>query len=62
MAKVTLDLPPDAIKNLLIQLSPAELQTIVTILRERLETFQMMKLAESAFAEWDREEDLYSHG
>lgn len=62
MARVTLDLPTDAIKSLLIQLSPTELQTIVAILRERLETFQMMTLAESAFAEWLQEDDLYSHG
>jgi hypothetical protein len=27
-----------------------------------METFQMMQLAESAFAEWGHEEDLYTHG
>lgn len=59
MAKVALDIPTDAIKELLAQLSPAELQAILASLQGRLETFQMMKLAESAFAEWNDEDDLY---
>jgi len=62
MAKVALDVPTDAIKDLLAQLPPAELQAVLASLGERLETFQMMKLAESAFAEWTQEDDLYSHG
>jgi len=62
MAKVTLDVPTDAIKDLLAQLSPDEVRAIVASLQERSETFQMMKLAESAFTEWSQEDDLYSHG
>ena len=62
MAKVTVDMPTDAIKDLLAQLSPAELHLIVSSVRERLETVHMMRFAESAFAEWEQEEDLYSHG
>jgi len=62
MAKVSLEIPTDTIKELLAQLPPADLQAIFRSLRERLETFQMMKLAESGFAEWDQEEDLYAHG
>ena len=62
MAKLALDLPTDTIIALLAQLPPADLQTIFASVQDRLETFQMMKLAESAFAEWNQEDDLYSHG
>ena len=62
MAKVALDLPTDAIIALLAQLPPTDLQTVFASLQDRLETFQMMKLAESAFAEWSQEDDCYSHG
>ncbi|MBI3320159.1 MAG: hypothetical protein HYZ89_06195 [Candidatus Omnitrophica bacterium] len=55
MAKVTLDVPTETIKELLAQLSPGELRAIVASLQGRLETFQMMRLAESAFAEWEQE-------
>ena len=61
MPKVTLDVPTDAIKTLLVQLSPGELQALLTSVQERLEAFQMMKLAESAFSEWASEENLYGH-
>lgn len=62
MAKVTVDLPIERIKELVAQLTPEELKAVLTYLQSRRETFQMMKLAESAFAEWNAEEDLYTRG
>ena len=62
MAKVTLEMPTETIRELLAQLSPGELRTIVADLQHRADTWQMMKLAESAFAEWEQEDDFYAHG
>ena len=62
MAKLAIEMPTETIKELLAQLSPAELQAVLTGLGGRLETFQMMKLAESAFAEWLTEDELYLDG
>ena len=62
MAKLTVDVPIDRVKDVLAQLTPQELHAVLAELQDRLETVQMMKLAESAFAEWLEEEDLYSHG
>lgn len=62
MAKLALEVSTEAINELLAQLSPAELQAVVARLQGRLETIQMMQLAESAFAEWSQEPDDYSHG
>lgn len=60
MAKLTVDLNVERIRDLLIQLKPEELRAILLSLENRLETHQMMKLAESAFSEWDSEPDLYT--
>ena len=57
--QVTVNLSIDRIKELLTQLSAKELNLILTDLKSRRETAQMMKLAESGFAEWNTEEDLY---
>ncbi len=62
MAKISLDVPTDAIKELLTQLSPDDLRAVVASVQNRLESLQMMKLAESAFAEWNAEDELYSDG
>lgn len=62
MAKVTVDLPLEGVKALVLQLSLQDLLAVWTLLRERLETLQMTTLAESAFAEWEAEPELYGHG
>ena len=62
MAKVTVDVPIERIKELLAQLTPEELRAVLAYLHSRRETFQMMKLAEPAFTEWNAEEDLYGSG
>ena len=60
MAKMTLEVPTQIIREMLFQLPPVELYNIWNSMQERLETLQMMKLAESAFQEWEKEEELYS--
>jgi len=63
MAKVTMDMPIEGVQQVLAQLTPQELQAVLAGLQDRLESLQMMGLAESAFADWLEEEDLYSpHG
>ena len=62
MAKFTVDVPIDRVKDVLAQLTPQELYAVLAELQDRLETVHMMTLAESAFAEWLEEDDLYSHG
>jgi hypothetical protein len=61
MAKMTFEAPTQVVKEMLFQLSPGELYNIWISMQERMETLQMMKLAETAFKEWQQEEDLYSN-
>ena len=61
MPKLTVEFGTKELTELLFQLSPSELSELMKKLRETTETFGMMRLAESAFAEWDDpEEDIYN--
>jgi len=61
MPKLTVEFGTKELTELLFQLSPSELSDLMKKLRETTETFGMMKLAESAFTEWeDQEEDIYN--
>jgi len=61
MAKVLIEMEIEKIKELVSQLSPAQIMELLEELRKRLETEEMMKIAESAFSEWDRpEENIYN--
>ena len=61
MPKVMVEFGTKDLIDLLSQLSPSELSKLMEELRERMETFGMMKLAELAFTEWENsEEDIYS--
>ncbi len=60
MPKITLDMSIEEIKALVLQLPHRELLTLAEAIDERAETISMMKLAETAFAEWNQEgEDIY---
>ncbi|MCY7276539.1 MAG: hypothetical protein LH702_23095 [Phormidesmis sp. CAN_BIN44] len=51
----------EEVKQLVFQLSPQDLLTLLTDIQERLYTTEMMQVAESGFQEWnDPEEDIYS--
>ena len=61
MPKLIVEFGTKELTELLFQLSPSELSELMKKLRETTETFGMMRLAESAFAEWDDpEEDIYN--
>lgn len=62
MARVTVEMSVEGVRELLAQLTPQELQAALATIQDRLESLQMMKLAESAFSEWNAEPDLYSDG
>ncbi len=48
------------LKKALFQLSQRDLVELFEELESRMETFEMMRIAESAFAEWlEPEEDIY---
>lgn len=50
----------EEIKQMIFQLPIQEQITLMGELEEKLETIQMMQLAETGFAEWnDEEEDIY---
>ncbi|MCY7273253.1 MAG: hypothetical protein LH702_05780 [Phormidesmis sp. CAN_BIN44] len=51
----------EEIKQLVFQLSPQDLLTLLTDIQEQLYTTEMTQIAESGFQEWnDPEEDIYS--
>jgi hypothetical protein len=60
MAQVTLELTVEEVRNLVFQLPPLDFIRLADEIQERAETFQMMSLAESGFAEWNESgEDIY---
>lgn len=60
MPKLMVEFRTKELVDLLSQLSPSELSKLMEELRERMETFRGMKLAELAFTEWENsEEDIY---
>ncbi len=63
MAKVTLELTPDNVRDILFQLPPDDFVALAQSMQERAETLQMMRLAETGFREWEHEEeDIYEAG
>lgn len=60
MPKLTLEVGVEQIKALAFQLPPPELVALAEAIQERAETVGMMRLAETAFEEWNQEgEDIY---
>ena len=60
MAKGVLKLTVEEIRRLIFQLPPLDFIRLADEIQERAETFQMMSLAESGFAEWNEPgEDIY---
>mgnify|MGYP001602394127 FL=1 len=60
MPKVTLELSPKRVKELVFQLPPNEFMSLASEVTERAETMAMMQVAESGFAEWNEPgEDIY---
>lgn len=53
MAQLTVNLDVDKIRELVFQLPPKDFIQLAREIEERLETFEMMQLAESGFGEWN---------
>jgi hypothetical protein len=60
MPKVTLELTPKNLQEILFQLPPKDFLALAGKVQERAETLMMMQLAETGFREWEHEEeDIY---
>lgn len=60
MPKVTLELSPENLEQMLLQLPPHEFLDLAGKIQQRAETLMMMQLAETGFREWEHdEEDIY---
>lgn len=60
MPQLTLDMSTEEIKALILQLPPKELLEIAGEIEARAQTIEMMRLAETAFTEWNEAgEEIY---
>ena len=60
MPKVTIDVPPEKLAEMLGQLSSDDLKLVLAKIADRIEIQGWMRLAENAFQEWLNEPDLYA--
>ena len=62
MAQRGVTLTMEEIKTFVFRLPPLEFVQLADEMRGRAETFEMMRLAETGFAEWNEPgEDIYEH-
>ncbi len=62
MQQTGVTLTVDEIKALVFRLPPLEFMRLADEIGERAETFEMMSLAVTGFAEWNEPgEDIYDH-
>lgn len=60
MASIASNLNFEEIKAIILQLPPQDLVTLSAEIDARLQTLEIMQLAETSFQEWhDEEEDIY---
>ena len=60
MARVTIDLTPEKLAQLLGELPPEQLKIVLQKVADRLEVREWMQLGESGLREWLNEADLYA--
>ncbi len=60
MARVTIELTPEKLAELLGDLSPEELKIVLHRVAERLEIREWIRLGESGLRQWLNEPDLYA--
>ena len=60
MARVTIELTPEKLVELLGDLSPEELKIVLHRVAERLEIREWIRLGESGLRQWLNEPDLYA--
>ena len=62
MGQTGVTLTMEEIKTFVFRLPPLEFLELANEMRGRAETFEMMRLAETGFAEWSEPgEDIYDH-
>ncbi len=60
MARVTIEVTPEKLAELLGELPPEQLKMVLQKVADRLEVREWMQLGESALREWLNEPDLYA--
>ncbi len=60
MTKLMIDLTPEQVAQLLRDLPPDQLRSVLSQLADRLEVREWMCLAEPGFREWLTEPELYA--
>jgi hypothetical protein len=60
MTKLMIDLTPEQVAQLLRDLPPDQLRSVLSQLADRLEVREWMCLGESGFREWLTEPELYA--
>jgi hypothetical protein len=60
MAKMTIEVTPERLAELLGDLPPEQLKDVLERVADRLEVREWMRLEEPAFREWLTEPDLYA--
>jgi len=60
MARVTIEVTPEKLAELLGELPPEQLRIVFQKIIERLEVREWMRLGESGLREWLNEADLYA--
>jgi hypothetical protein len=60
MARVTIDVTPEKLAELLGELPPEQLKMVLRKVVERVEIREWMQLGESGLREWLNEPDLYA--
>ncbi len=60
MARVTIEVTPEKLAELLGELPPEQLKVVLRKVAERVEIREWMQLGESGLREWLNEPDLYA--
>lgn len=60
MPKLTIEVPPEKLAEILRDLSPEEFKEVLSRVADRIEVREWMRLSESGFQEWLTEPDLYA--
>lgn len=60
MTRVTIEVTPEKLAELLGELPPEQLKVVLQKVTERLEVREWMRLGESGLREWLSEPDLYA--
>jgi len=59
MKRITIDITPESVADLLARLPPEQLRLVLDNLSHKIEVREWMRLSEAGFEEWLAEPDLY---